>query len=152
MALDFRKYAENIDKLKALKTHELIHADEQDNRIAFTPQDEVAMRHEIMTPDNDGNLINRSSRMANLNAMESIAVKKAGMLVTWLESMRKTEGMKGSIELDEFVEEVKRDMNVVCNISVSRKGWLIDNILSPVKKITLSTVGERKSMFAKKNE
>jgi hypothetical protein len=149
---DFRKYFESMEKIKVLKTQELIHEAEQEGRIGFTPQDEIALRHEIVIPDQFTGINTKSMRIANLTPMETIAVKKAGMLVTWLDSKRGSEGYNGD-EMNAFIREIQRDVNLLLNVSVSRKGWLLDNILSPKKRFTLGNeMTERKGIFQPKEQ
>jgi len=83
--------------------------------------------------------------------MEVLAIKKAGMLITWLESKRGDEGYKGK-EINEFIKEIQRDITLLLNVSVSRKGYLLDNLLSPKKRFTMGQeMTERKSIFQPKD-
>jgi hypothetical protein len=148
---DFKKYFESMEKIKVLKTQELINEAENESRIGFSPQDEIALRHEVVVPDQAGGINNKNVRIANLTAMEVLAIKKAGMLITWLESKRGDEGYKGK-EINEFIKEIQRDITLLLNVSVSRKGYLLDNLLSPKKRFTMGQeMTERKSIFQPKD-
>jgi hypothetical protein len=140
LLVDWNKYAENLEKLKAIKTTEMLGAAEADTA-NFPPDDEIALRHELITPEKAMIFINKNMRVANLDPFEKIIVRKASNLVTWLIGMSASYKLQSDPYLKELVTEIKDDISVILNVSVSKKGWLVDNILNPKKRFTL--FGER---------
>jgi hypothetical protein len=140
LLVDWGQYAENLEKIKAIKQTETIM--DQAGGLEFPPEDEIALRHQLITPADALNLITKNLRIANLNPNEVIIARKAAILITWLESMK---GSYPDLEKDkymsELIEEILNDISILLNISVSKKGWLVDNILNPKKRFTL--FGER---------
>lgn len=149
--VDWSKYAENLEKLKAIRTTEMLEA--ADEGLQFPPEDEIALRHSLITPEQALSFINKNMRIGNLDSFEKLIISKAAMLITFFQAMQSSYVLKDDLNLKELITEIKNDISLILNISVSKKGWLVDNILNPRKRFSLfGDRVEKKGLFSKGEE
>jgi len=146
MSVDLDRFAMQLQNIKNVKAAQLIGEDDQSSRIDFMPRDNIQLSHDLLTPDNRGDIMTRNMRAGNLHPTEYVAMRKAAGLVNWFESM-KFEDPKEAHQLDELIAEVKADMNSIAIMSVSKKGWLIDAILHPTHTFKVTTDRAQNRIF-----
>jgi len=138
--MGFDKYAERLNQILAMKKAEAIAQDEEMQQ-GFAPEDEIAFKHNLIHPEKtrSGNFLSRDMRTANLSSMEYVISKRVFIYLTWLRSLITTRKLQDDQNMTELQDEVKEDMEGILNLSVAKKGWLVDNILNPKKKFSITT-------------
>ena len=151
--IDWEEYSNKMKKILAMRDHDSL--DEEDRQTnGFPPQDDIQLRHELITPSDPIQLINKNLRTGNLSNIESMAVRKAGLFATWISHIKGTYNIGQDKNLLALEDELKDDIAIVLNLSTSKKGWLIDNILNPKKKYQFTGErGEKRAgLFQKREE
>lgn len=141
MPSDWDAYQIKLNKIATMHDQEVIERSEE-NPSGFPPQDDTQFKHEIITPIDPSQLnISRGLRTSNLNPYQLMAVTKAGLFLSWINSVKGTFNLSADKNLLDLEEEVKRDVSFILNTAPSAKGWLINNMFAPKKKWEIS--GER---------
>lgn len=144
--MDVEKFQRRLDTIRAIKTQDMIAEDDNRGRISFSPQDEIALKHQILNPDPSLDIHTKNLRSGRLDAIQVQALNMAGFLVSFLESMNRENKMNNN----PLIQEVEKDMNTKLNTSVSRDGWLMNSILNPVKKYSITGGEGTTSLFNRK--
>ncbi|MEM5867198.1 MAG: hypothetical protein QXG39_04695 [Candidatus Aenigmatarchaeota archaeon] len=136
--MNWEKYYEELEKIRNMKMQEEIM--ESERNVVFPPSDEIALRHDIIFPAPFNSIENKNITSANLSNEELFTIRKVGLLINWLETIKEQYQINDGT-MKNFFEEVNKDCNLILTSSVAKKGWLIENILNPKK--TFRLLGER---------
>lgn len=150
MSNSYDKYAEKLGNIMTLdevdRASKMAGRDphmDGDQRIQLSPETDVEFRAELTKPYTGDDMVNKNLRTANLERMEYMVIKRASIFQTWLDSFSKDHDLKQDKNIVALKSEIFKDIGIILNMSVSKKGWLLDNILNPKKRF---------SFFADKSE
>lgn len=147
MGKNWDRYAEKMDRILAMRD-----VDQAESpTIGLPPVDEIALRHELTTPDIP-KLLTRNMRTANLSNNEFLVVRKVSAFYTWLTSLARTHNLTRDTNIIQLENEIIYDLNVILNTSVAKKGWLVDNILNPKKRFGLLPSPDENRGFLHRNK
>lgn len=132
----WEKYQKNLEEIMVMSQIQKI-SDNISDRVSITPENEIALQHGLITPDQSENIITKNLRMGNFNKLDHVKVSVAGFLFSHLEALKKSKKLDFDQNLSLLQEEILTDVNIVQNSSVSRSGYLVDGILNPKKRFQI---------------
>lgn len=149
---EYEKYRTNLAKLiSADETAEA--AEEVDKlRANLPPESDIDLRNSLTMPDMTDDILSKNMRTAYLSKEEFLVARKGGIFLTWLDGFVKSNGLDEDNNLIALRREIHQDIAIILNLSVAKKGWLLDNLLNPKKRFSFFNEGRQEKKMLRKNE